>query len=77
MLLIAYIISQFILVVVEHTFLTASILTDVILFILGAVKVKITAQGWFKSGIEMLLVGGIAAAAAYGRGHLLSKIVHL
>lgn len=75
--LIAYIISQFIPVVVEHTFLTASILTGVILFILGVVKVKITAQGWFKSGIEMLLVGGIAAAAAYGIGHLLSQIVQL
>jgi len=45
------------------------------LFVMGAVKVKVTGQKWFKSGIEMLIVGGVGAAAAYAIGAVLSRIV--
>lgn len=47
------------------------ILTALTMFTLGAVKVKVTGKNWFKSGFEMLLVGGATALAAYGVGVLL------
>jgi VIT1/CCC1 family predicted Fe2+/Mn2+ transporter len=73
--LIAYIISKFIPWIRVQTFFTAAVLTAMTLFVMGAVKVKVTGQKWFKSGIEMLIVGGVAAAAAYAIGAALSRIV--
>jgi VIT1/CCC1 family predicted Fe2+/Mn2+ transporter len=70
---VAYVIARF-LPAMENTFLLAAILTGVTLFLLGALKVRITGMNWFKSGFEMLLVGGIAAGAAYGIGVALSGL---
>lgn len=70
----AYVASSFIPGMQEKTFITASILTGLTLFVLGALKVKFTGKSWFKSGLEMLIVGGIAAFAAYGIGALLSGL---
>jgi len=56
----------------ENTFLIACVLTGLTLFSLGALKVKITTKNWIISGLEMLLVGGVAAIAAYLIGDLLS-----
>jgi VIT1/CCC1 family predicted Fe2+/Mn2+ transporter len=52
----------------------AAVLTGVTLFLLGALKVRITEKNWLKSGIEMLVVGGIAAVAAYLIGLFLSGL---
>jgi len=41
---------------------------------LGASKVLITGRNAFKSGLEMLAVGGLAAAVAYAVGALLKGI---
>jgi len=41
------------------------------LFGLGAAKVLITKLNWFRSGLEMLAVGGLAAGVAYLVGYLL------
>ncbi len=68
----AYIVARFVPLFADYTFLTACILTALTLFLLGAQKVRITNRNWFASGLEMLLIGGIAAAAAYGVGALLS-----
>lgn len=46
-------------------FAVASVMTACTLFLLGAIKTKITQRNWFYSGLEMLLVGGLAAACAY------------
>jgi len=56
----------------KQTFLMASILTGIALFVLGALKVRITGKNWFLSGMEMFLVGSLAAVAAYGIGYFLS-----
>lgn len=40
------------------------------LFTLGAVKTKYTLRNWLRSGVEMLVVGGIAALVGYGIGSL-------
>ena len=53
------------------SFAMASLLTGLTLFVLGATKVRVTGRNWMRSGLETLLVGGIAASAAYGVGALL------
>jgi len=55
-------------------FLSASILTGLTLFTLGALKTKFTGRSWLMSGAEMLAVGGIAAGAAYFIGVLLGGL---
>jgi VIT1/CCC1 family predicted Fe2+/Mn2+ transporter len=73
--LIAYVLSNFLSSIRSITFLIACILTGLTLFTLGAIKVKFTERNWFLSGLEMLLVGGIAASAAYGIGALVAMLV--
>ncbi len=53
----------------------ACVLTALTLFALGAVKVRFTNRSWFGSGLEMMIVGGVAALAAFGIGHGLSGLV--
>lgn len=55
----------------EQAFLLASVLTAITLFILGALKSVITRTNWLKSGLEMLVIGGLAAIVAYLVGFLL------
>jgi len=45
------------------------------LFVLGAAKVLITELRWFRSGLETLVVGGIAASVAFLVGYGLRGIV--
>ena len=49
--------------------------TAVALFGVGASRVLVTTKNWFSSGLEMLLVGSIAAVVAYFIGDLISTIV--
>ena len=72
--LLVYIVSRFVPSVRPAAFAAAIALTAATLFALGALKVRFTDKNWFLSGIEMLAVGGIAAAAAYGVGELLSGL---
>lgn len=51
-------------------------LTALTLFFLGAFKVRFTQRSWLGSGLEMTLVGGIAALAAFGIGHGLSGLAN-
>ena len=55
-----------------NSFAIACVLTGCSLFLLGAAKVKLTEKNWFISGMEMLMVGGIAAVCAYGIGSFLA-----
>ena len=49
-------------------------LSGLALFGLGAAKVFVTQRSFVKSGLEMLLVGGLAAGVAYSVGALLKGI---
>jgi vacuolar iron transporter family protein len=57
-----------------NTFFTAVILTAVALFCVGAMRSLVTGINWMRSGIEMLIVGSIAASAAYLVGFLLKGL---
>lgn len=59
----------------SNSFLIASILSGISMFILGISKSKITKRHPILSGIETLLIGSVAAAAAYFVGEILSKLV--
>lgn len=71
---VTYVISRFIPNLQVNTFGLSCVLTSLTLFTLGALKVKVTGKNWFKSGLEMLLVGGLAAGAAYAVGIVLGGI---
>lgn len=60
---------------IANAFLWASILSGVSMFLLGVFKSKITKKNWLESGVVTLVVGGIAATAAYFVGDFLSRIV--
>ncbi len=49
--------------------------TAVALFVLGALRTTVTRQGWLMSGVEMLVVGAIAAAVAYTVGAVAGTVV--
>ena len=57
------------------SFLSAAIFTGVALFIVGALRRFFSGQSWVVLGLEMLVVGGTAAAIAYGIGFVLQALV--
>lgn len=73
----AHVLSLFIPAIRANAFWIACVLTGLTLFTLGALKVRITERLWFTSGLEMFIVGGLAALAAYGVGALLSGLANL
>jgi predicted membrane protein (TIGR00267 family) len=60
---------------VKSGIITSVILSGAVLFVIGAAKAKLTTGHWKKAGIEMLLVGLVAALAGYVIGIALSKII--
>jgi len=72
--LVAYVFASMIPWLAANTFLVACGMTGMTLFLMGSLKTKITERSWFKSGLEMLLVGGLAAGAAYGIGAALGGL---
>lgn len=60
---------------INNAFNVSIFLTLIALFVLGSVKSKITNKSWLLSGIETLIIGGIAASAAYGIGFWISGLV--
>ena len=72
--LLAYLAGLFVPVAPDVAFIVSLFLSAAALFGLGAAKVLITERNWFRSGLEMLLVGGVAAGVAYLIGFLLSGL---
>lgn len=69
--LLAYVFSLFFPALSGHAFLLASSLTATTLFILGSLKSLFARTNWLRSGLEMLLIGGMAAVVAYLVGYFL------
>jgi len=72
--LIAFVLSKFVGSIRPVAFPLACVLTASTLFALGSLKVKITERNWLLSGLETLLVGGLAALAAYLVGVMLAGL---
>lgn len=56
-------------------FLVSSVATGVAFFVVGGMRAFVTRRSFFKSGMEMLLIGGTAAALAYLVGYLVQSVV--
>jgi VIT1/CCC1 family predicted Fe2+/Mn2+ transporter len=72
--LIATILARFVPFLAASAFPVSIGLVGLTLFVLGAVKTKVTGRPWLASGLETLLVGGITAAAAWVVGKLLGGL---
>ena len=57
-------------------FATATVLTLLTLFAVGALRSFVTERGWFRSGLEMLAVGAVAAGVAYLVGAMVANVVN-
>ncbi len=55
----------------SNSFNTSIIFTGLSLFVVGALRTFITKKNWLIAGLEMLLVGAIAAIVAYATGHFI------
>jgi len=71
--LMAYVVSLF--YPLENLFEVSIGLTGFALFILGSLKYRITGRHWLRSGFEMLIIGGIAASAAYFIGAFIASVI--
>lgn len=56
-------------------FLVSAVGAGFAFFFIGGIRTIVTKRGFLRSGIEMLLVGGIAASLAYGVGYVIHGIV--
>lgn len=56
-------------------FWNAVLLTMVTLFGVGAARSLVTDKSWWRSGVEMLVVGATAAAVAYAVGALMKRLI--
>lgn len=65
----------FMLVESDHIFRASCVATGVALFAVGSLRTLVTRARWFVSGLEMLLIGALAAASAYAVGYLLRQLV--
>ena len=72
--LLVYLLGLFISIDPAVSFPTSLVLSALALFGLGAAKVFVTERNWFRSGLEMLIVGGLAAGVAYLVGFLLQGL---
>jgi VIT1/CCC1 family predicted Fe2+/Mn2+ transporter len=72
--LLSYLVGLFIKIPMNVAFWISIGLSALALFSLGAAKVKVTGLKPLRSGLEMLIVGGLAAGVAYGVGVLLKGI---
>lgn len=62
-------------VVTENQFFVSALATAAALFLVGSGRALFTRLNWFLAGMEMLLVGGIAASIAYGIGYLIDVFI--
>jgi len=63
--------APFFLLPIGAASITAVVVTIVALFGAGVAKTRVTAGSWVRSGLEMAIVGGLAAAAGFAIGWLL------
>ena len=61
--------------VLKDAFVLSAALVVIALFTIGSVRSIFTHRRWLKSGIEMLLVGGIAAVVAFGVGFVIDRFI--
>jgi VIT1/CCC1 family predicted Fe2+/Mn2+ transporter len=59
----------------EQEFTWSIVSTLASLFAVGAARTMVTVDRWWTAGLEMLLLGAIVAATAYGAGALMAAVI--
>jgi VIT1/CCC1 family predicted Fe2+/Mn2+ transporter len=59
----------------SQLFYFAVVLTGIIIFAVGSARSMFMTKRWYVAGLEMLFVAGLAAAASYLMGHVLSNFI--
>jgi VIT1/CCC1 family predicted Fe2+/Mn2+ transporter len=59
---------------VDSAFTWSAILTAVAFFVIGTLKARFVDQRWWRSGLETLAIGGLAAVLAYAAGAALQGV---
>lgn len=59
----------------DTRFALSTLLTLAALFGVGASRALVTADRWWRCGLEMLIVGAVVAAGAYGAGALVASVI--
>ncbi len=67
-------IIPFFFIAIKPSMIIALILSIIVLFVVGSIKAKVTIGSWKKSGLEMTVVGTLAALAGYLIGSLLGIV---
>ena len=57
----------------RHSFVSSIILVLLSLFTVGSIRTRFTKKKWFLGGIEMVLIGGLAASVAYFTGYFVDR----
>ena len=73
--LMIYVLDSIFPAITINKFLFSIILTAIALFILGVFKARVTHKHWLYSGAEVLIIGGLAATAAFIVGKFLAGLV--
>lgn len=60
----------------DHRLAWSAAATLTALFTVGAARSTVTVDRWWIAGLEMLALGVVVAAAAYGAGALIASLVH-
>lgn len=58
----------------DHAFTWSAVLTGVAFLVVGGTKSRFVDQAWWRSALETLVVGGLAAALAYAAGVVLQNV---
>lgn len=72
--LFSFVAALFVPTLAPHTFFLSVLLTAIALFSIGALKTLVVQRSVWRSGLETLLMGSLAALVAYVVGYLLSGL---
>ena len=72
--LLTYVLSFIMPALNAHLFPMAIVITALTIFAVGSARSLVIKRKWYVAGLEMLIVGGIAAVAAYGIGAMLGGL---
>lgn len=59
---------------VSGPFVWSAVMTAIAFFVVGALKSRFVDQAWWRSALETLVVGGLAATLAYAAGAILQNV---
>ncbi len=59
---------------VEQAFTWSAVLTAVAFVVVGALKARFVGRSWWRSALETLIIGGLAATLAYATGAVLQGL---